>query len=119
MKTGFGWIQAKPACSMAPVAVTPDELGSSWRDVRVDLPLMVEWNGRKFGAASSYPMAWSLTELVAHAAATRDLVAGTIIGIGTVSCAIHPKDNHMPPKTPTDPAIALTIVGNTAAKLSA
>ena len=63
----------------------PDELGSSWGDGRVDLPLVVEWNGRKFGAASGYPMAWSLAELVAHAAATRDLVAGTIIGTGTVS----------------------------------
>ena len=85
MKTGFGWIQAKPACSMAPVAITPDELGSSWRDGRVDVPLMVKWNGKKFGAASGYPMAWSLAELVAHAAGTRDLVAGTIIGTGTVS----------------------------------
>ena len=85
MKTGFGWVQAKPACSMAPVAVTPDELGPAWRDGRVDLPLLVDWNGRRFGAASGYAMSWSFPELVAHAARTRDLVAGTIIGSGTVS----------------------------------
>jgi fumarylacetoacetate (FAA) hydrolase len=85
MKTGFGWIQAKPACSMAPVAVTPDELGSAWRDGRVDLPLIVDWNGTRFGAASGYPMAYSFPELVAHAARTRSLCAGTIIGSGTVS----------------------------------
>ncbi len=44
MKTGFGWVQAKPACGMAPVAVTPDELAKHWRDARVDLPLNVKWN---------------------------------------------------------------------------
>jgi len=85
MKTGFGWVQAKPPSSMAPVAVTPDELGPAWRDGRVDLPLLVHWNGTQFGAASGYPMAFSLPELVAHAAATRRLVAGTVIGTGTVS----------------------------------
>ncbi|NIJ06755.1 fumarylacetoacetate (FAA) hydrolase [Sphingomonas vulcanisoli] len=87
MKTGFGWIQAKPASSMAPVAVTPDELGAAWRDGRVDLPLVVDWNGVRFGTASGYPMAFSLPELVAHAARTRALCAGTIIGTGTVSNA--------------------------------
>lgn len=85
MKTGFGWVQAKPASSMAPVAVTPDELGPRWRDGRVDLPLKVEWNGARFGAASGYPMAYSLPELVAHAAYSRSLCAGTVIGTGTVS----------------------------------
>ena len=85
MKTGFGWVQAKPPCSVAPVAVTPDELGASWRDGRVDLPLIVDMNGARFGAAEGYPMAWSFPELVAHAARTRSLVAGTIIGSGTVS----------------------------------
>ena len=59
MKTGFGWVQAKPPCSVAPVAVTPDELGASWRDGRVDLPLLVDWNGKRFGAASGYPMSFS------------------------------------------------------------
>jgi fumarylacetoacetate (FAA) hydrolase len=85
MKTGFGWVQAKPACSMAPVAVTPDALGAAWRDGRVDLPLMIDFNGARFGAARGYAMAWSLPELVAHAARTRALCAGTIIGTGTVS----------------------------------
>ncbi len=85
MKTGFGWIYAKPACSMAPVAVTPDELGDAWRDARVDLPLLVDWNGKRFGAASGYAMAFGFDDLVAHAAYSRDLVAGTIIGSGTVS----------------------------------
>lgn len=91
MKTGFGWIQAKPASSMAPVAVTPDELGPAWRDGRVDLPLLVDWNGVQFGAASGYAMAFSLPELVAHAARTRSLVAGTVIGTGTVSNADYRK----------------------------
>lgn len=85
MKTGFGWVQAKPPCSVAPVAVTPDELGSAWQDGRVHLPLVVNWNGKRFGAANGGPMAFGFHELVAHAAATRDLVAGTIIGSGTVS----------------------------------
>jgi len=85
MKTGFGWIQAKPACAMAPVAVTPDELGSAWRDGRVHLDLAVHWNGQRFGAPNGGAMGFSFPELVAHAAATRRLCAGTVIGSGTVS----------------------------------
>lgn len=85
MKTGFGWVQAKPPCSVAPVAVTPDELGEHWRDGRVDLPLNVWWNGEEFGRAEGYPMGFGFHELVAHAARTRKLVAGTIVGSGTVS----------------------------------
>jgi fumarylacetoacetate (FAA) hydrolase len=85
MKTGFGWVQAKPPCSMAPVAITPDELGEAWRDGRVALPLDVWWNGERFGAARGEAMAFGFHELVAHAARTRRLVAGTIIGSGTVS----------------------------------
>lgn len=85
MKTGFGWIQAKPACSMAPFAVTPDELGDAWRDGRVCLDLLIDWNGRRFGQANGAAMDFGFHELVAHAALTRDLVAGTIIGSGTVS----------------------------------
>ena len=87
MKTGFGWIQAKPACSMAPFAVTPDSLGEAWRDGRVCLDLLVEWNGQRFGRANGREMAYGFHELVAHAAATRDLVAGTIIGSGTIANA--------------------------------
>ena len=87
MKTGFGWIRAKPASAMAPVAVTPDELGANWRDQRVDLPLNVTWNDKKWGAASGYEMAFGFDELVAHAAYSRDLPPGTVIGGGTVSNA--------------------------------
>jgi len=87
MKTGFGWVQAKPACSVAPFALTPDELGDGWRDGRVCLDLDVEWNGERFGKVNGSEMAFSFSELVAHAARTRDLVAGTIIGSGTVSNA--------------------------------
>jgi fumarylacetoacetate (FAA) hydrolase len=85
MKTGFGWIQAKPASSMAPVAVTPDELGKHWRDARVDLPLKVDWNGKRFGAANGYAMSVGFDELIVHAAYSRDLVACTVIGSGTAS----------------------------------
>lgn len=85
MKTGFGWIQAKPACSMAPFAVTPDELGPCWRDGRVHLDLRVDWNAQRFGAPNGGAMGFSFAELVAHAAATRRLCAGTVVGSGTVS----------------------------------
>jgi fumarylacetoacetate (FAA) hydrolase len=85
MKTGFGWVQAKPACAMAPFAVTPDELGEAWRDGRVCLDLEIDWNGKRVGKANGAAMAFGFHELVAHAALTRDLVAGTVIGSGTVS----------------------------------
>lgn len=85
MKTGFGWVQAKPACSMAPFAVTPDELGGVWRDGRVCADLLVELNGERFGLINGAQMSFSFPQLVAHAARTRNLVAGTIIGSGTVS----------------------------------
>ena len=87
MKTGFGWVQAKPPCSMSPVAVTPDEAGAQWRDARADISLLVDWNGKRFGAANGYAMGASFAELVAHAAYSRTLVAGTVIGSGTVSNA--------------------------------
>jgi fumarylacetoacetate (FAA) hydrolase len=89
MKTGFGWVQAKPPCSVAPFAVTPEELGADWRDGRVCADLLVEWNGERFGLVRGDEMGFSFPELVAHAARTRDLVAGTIIGSGTVSNAAY------------------------------
>jgi fumarylacetoacetate (FAA) hydrolase len=89
MKTGFGWIQAKPACAMAQFAVTPDELGAQWREGRVDLDLAIDWNGKRFGNANGREMAYGFHELVAHAAATRNLVAGTIIGSGTIANAAY------------------------------
>jgi fumarylacetoacetate (FAA) hydrolase len=85
MKTGFGWIQAKPPCSMAPFAISPDELGDAWRNARCCLHLKVDWNGKQFGNAFGEPMAYGFDQLVAHAARTRNLVPGTIIGSGTVS----------------------------------
>jgi hypothetical protein len=80
MKTGFGWIQAKPACSMAPVVVTPDELGEAWRDGQVALTLRVERSGEWFGHPSGFAMGFAFPELIAHAAGTRELCAGTIVG---------------------------------------
>ena len=88
-KTGFGWIHAKPATSFSPVAVTPDELGSAWRDGRVCLPIRVSWNGRDFGHPDASAMGFGFHELVAHAAYSRNLSAGTIIGSGTVSNASY------------------------------
>lgn len=85
MKTGFGWLHAKPKCSVAPVAITPDELGEAWRNSRIDLPLKVEWNGKTFGTPNGYHMSFGMDDLVAHAAYSRSLPAGTMIGTGTVS----------------------------------
>ncbi|MFM5923629.1 MAG: fumarylacetoacetate hydrolase family protein, partial [Novosphingobium sp.] len=85
MKTGFGWVQAKPPCSMAPFAVTPDELGSAWEDFQPNMNLRVHWNGTQFGDAHGKAMGHGFDALVAHAARTRELVAGTVIGSGTVS----------------------------------
>jgi len=86
-KTGFGWIHAKPATSFSPVAVTPDELGAAWKDGRVCLPIRVSWNGKEFGHPDAGAMDFGFHELIAHAAYSRNLSAGTIIGSGTVSSA--------------------------------
>lgn len=85
MRTGFGFVQSKTSTSFAPVAITPDELGEAWKDGRVHLPLNVEWNGESFGHPSGGAMHFGFHELIAHAALTRRLSAGTIIGSGTVS----------------------------------
>jgi fumarylacetoacetate (FAA) hydrolase len=87
MKKGFGFFHAKPSSSFAPVAITPDELGSAWRDGRVHLPLHVSWNGQWFGHPNGGEMNFGFHQLIAHAAATRRLRAGTVIGSGTVSNA--------------------------------
>jgi fumarylacetoacetate (FAA) hydrolase len=87
MKSGFGFLQAKPSTSFAPVAVTPDELGEGWRDGRVHLDLEVIWNEERFGHPNGGEMHFSFCELLAHAARTRKLGAGTIVGTGTVSNA--------------------------------
>lgn len=85
MKTGFGFLQAKPSTAFAPVAVTPDELGEHWHEGRVHMALHVEWNGQRFGEPNGREMNFHFGQLVAHAARTRRLTAGTIIGSGTVS----------------------------------
>lgn len=85
MKTGFGFLQSKPATSFAPVAVTPDELGDAWRDGRIHLPVHVDWNGSRFGRPHAGQMGFGFHELIAHGARTRNLSAGTIIGSGTIS----------------------------------
>lgn len=84
---GFGFYQSKPASSASPVAVTPDELGDAWHDGRVQLPLEVTLNGKPFGHPHAGAMHFSFPQLIAHAARTRPLVAGSIIGSGTVSNA--------------------------------
>ena len=85
MKTGFGFLQAKPSTAFAPVAVTPDELGGAWRDGRVQMKLHVQWNGERFGEPHGGEMNFHFGQLVAHAARTRRLTAGCIVGSGTVS----------------------------------
>lgn len=83
---GFGFFQSKPASSFSPVAVTPDELGDNWDGKRVHLPLLSHLNGQLFGEPNAgIDMTFSFPELIAHAAKTRTLSAGTIIGSGTVS----------------------------------
>jgi len=83
---GFGFYQSKPASAFSPVAVTPDELGSDWLDSRVHRPLTVHLNGALFGQPDAgQDMIFNFAQLVAHAAKTRELCAGSIIGSGTVS----------------------------------
>ncbi|TAL64635.1 MAG: FAA hydrolase family protein, partial [Legionella sp.] len=83
---GFGFFQSKPASSFSPVAITPDELGKHWADGRVHLPLRSVLNGEVFGQPNAgVDMTFSFPELIQHAAKTRILGAGTIIGSGTVS----------------------------------
>jgi fumarylacetoacetate (FAA) hydrolase len=85
LKTGFGFLQSKGATTFGPVAVTPDELGNAWYDGRVHLPLHIYWNDVAFGHPQCGQMGFSFGELIAHAARTRNLAAGTIIGTGTIS----------------------------------
>lgn len=86
LEKGFGFFQSKPASAFSPVAVTPDELGASWRDTRVHLPLRSYYNGELFGCPDAgTDMTFNFAELIAHAARTRNLGAGAVIGSGTVS----------------------------------
>ena len=83
---GFGFFQSKPASAFSPFAVTPDELGEAWDGGRLHLPILVHWNGKEFGRPNAaVDMLFDFGELIAHAARTRWLAAGSIIGSGTVS----------------------------------
>src|SRR5215207_7869058 len=83
---GFGFFQAKPSSALSPVAVTPDELGPAWDGAKLRLPLHCTLNGQPFGRPNAgVDMTFDFPTLIAHAAKTRPLGAGTIIGSGTVS----------------------------------
>jgi fumarylacetoacetate (FAA) hydrolase len=83
---GFGFFQSKPASSFSPVCVTPDELGDAWTGGRINLPLTTTYNGKQFGQVDAgADLTFEFPQLIAHAARTRDLSAGTVIGSGTVS----------------------------------
>jgi fumarylacetoacetate (FAA) hydrolase len=83
---GFGFFQSKPATAFSPVAATPDELGAAWDGRKLHLPLLCHVNGKEFGRPNAgVDMNFDFPMLIAHAARTRMLAAGTIIGSGTVS----------------------------------
>ncbi|MEP7457236.1 fumarylacetoacetate hydrolase family protein [Phyllobacterium sp. SB3] len=83
---GFGFFHSKPSSAFTPVAVTPEELGEAWDGGRISLPLIVDLNGKPFGRANAgTDMTFDFPGLIAHAARTRSLSAGAIIGSGTVS----------------------------------
>lgn len=88
LKKGFGFVQCKPPSSFSPVAVSVEELGQYWREGKLHLPLRSSLNGNRFGEPNAgIDMVFGFPQLVAHAARTRPLAAGTIIGSGTVSNA--------------------------------
>lgn len=83
---GFGFLQSKPRSALSPVFVTPDELGEAWKDNKVHLPLVTHINDAWFGAPEAgVDMQFDFARLLAHAAKTRPLSAGTIVGSGTVA----------------------------------
>ena len=83
---GFGFLQSKPRSALGPVFVTPDELGDAWRDNKLHLPLVTHINGEWFGAPEAgVDMQFDFAQLVAHAARTRPLSAGTLVGSGTIA----------------------------------
>ncbi|HRO28224.1 MAG TPA: fumarylacetoacetate hydrolase family protein [Luteimonas sp.] len=85
---GFGFLQSKPRSALSPVFVTPDELGDAWRGNKLHLPLLTHVNGEWFGAPEAgVDMQFDFAQLVAHAAKTRPLSAGTIVGSGTIANA--------------------------------
>lgn len=89
LAAGFGFFQSKPASALSPFAVTAEELSDAYREGRVHLPLQVEFNGEFFGKANAGAMHFHFGQLIAHAAKTRNLPAGAIIGSGTISNENH------------------------------
>ncbi len=86
LSKGFGFFQSKPSSAFSPCAVTPDELGAAWKGEKVNLPLLVRLNGQAFGQTNAgVDMTFHFGQLIAHAAKSRPLGAGAIIGSGTVS----------------------------------
>ena len=85
IKRNFGFLQSKPSSSFAPFAVTKEELGETWKEGRIHLPLLVNFNQKFFGKANAGEMHFHFGEVISHCARTRKLTAGTIIGSGTVS----------------------------------
>ncbi|MGH8548570.1 MAG: fumarylacetoacetate hydrolase family protein, partial [Methylococcales bacterium] len=86
LEKGFGFLNGKPSSAFSPAAVNPDELGDAWNGIRLHGPLQVYWNGDRFGEADAgVDMHFDFARLISHAAKTRNLQAGTIIGGGTVS----------------------------------
>jgi fumarylacetoacetate (FAA) hydrolase len=83
---GFGFLQSKPRSALSPVFVTPDELGDAWQDEKLHLPMRTWLNDKWFGEAEcGVDMQFSFAQLVAHAAKTRPLTAGSIVGSGTIA----------------------------------
>lgn len=83
---GFGFLQGKPRSALSPLALTPEELGSAWREGKLHLPLITHLNGVQFGEPNAgVDMQFSFPELIVHAAKTRPLAAGSIIGSGTIA----------------------------------
>ena len=90
LSKGFGFFQSKPSSAFSPIAVTPDELGDRWKDAKVHLPLLSFLNEKAFGKPEAgVDMTFDFGQLIAHAAKSRPLCAGTIIGSGTVSNKMH------------------------------
>ncbi len=86
LQKGFGFFQCKPASSFSPIALTPDELGKAWDGGKLHLPLITHYNGQLFGKPNAgIDMVFDFPTLIAHAAKSRELEAGTIVGSGTVS----------------------------------
>jgi fumarylacetoacetate (FAA) hydrolase len=85
LATGFGFFHGKPPSSFSPFALTPDELGDTWKDGRLHIPVTTTLNGTLFGSPNAGEMHFSFHDLIAYAATTRPLSAGTIVGSGTVS----------------------------------